>query len=260
MVGLGDLPGGGFSSSAQDITPDGRVIVGFGLASWGYHAWRWTAAGGMQDLGELAGGSDFSAANAVSADGQVVVGQSSSDRSGSLAEAFRWSPNMGLVGLGDLPGGEFNSIAYGCNADGSVIVGEATTSDGAEAFIWDDQLRMRSVRDALIAADPVNASTLQGWRLTTATAVSADGRIIVGYGINPSGIREAWSARLPRGCYANCDGSGGSPAVSMADYICFQQRFAGGSDYANCDGSTTPPVLNAADFLCFQARFVAGCP
>jgi hypothetical protein len=30
--------------------------------------------------------------------------------------------------------------------------------------------------------------------------------------------------------------------------------------YANCDESTTPPILNIADFLCFQSRFAAGCP
>jgi hypothetical protein len=60
-------------------------------------------------------------------------------------------------------------------------------------------------------------------------------------------------------CYVNCDGSIVPPFLNIADFVCFQQRFAGGDAYANCDGSTQPPVLNIADFVCFQQRFAAGC-
>ncbi|MFN0133747.1 MAG: hypothetical protein ACKVW3_14610 [Phycisphaerales bacterium] len=61
-------------------------------------------------------------------------------------------------------------------------------------------------------------------------------------------------------CYANCDGSGAAPALNVADFICFQNKFAAGSSYANCDNSTTPPVLNVADFICFMNKYSAGCP
>jgi hypothetical protein len=61
-------------------------------------------------------------------------------------------------------------------------------------------------------------------------------------------------------CYANCDGSTAAPVLNIADFVCFQQRFAAGDSYANCDGSTTPPVLNIGDFVCFGQRFAAGCP
>jgi hypothetical protein len=61
-------------------------------------------------------------------------------------------------------------------------------------------------------------------------------------------------------CYANCDASTTAPVLNIADFICFQQRFAAGDPYANCDGSTTAPVLNIADFICFQQHFAAGCP
>jgi len=30
--------------------------------------------------------------------------------------------------------------------------------------------------------------------------------------------------------------------------------------YANCDGSTGTPELTAADFVCFLGSFRAGCP
>jgi len=37
---------------------------------------------------------------------------------------------------------------------------------------------------------------IKGWTLTRATAVSDDGRSIVGYGTNPGGQVEAWLLRL----------------------------------------------------------------
>jgi hypothetical protein len=51
-------------------------------------------------------------------------------------------------------------------------------------------------RDLLIAAG-VNATTLQGWDLGAAAAVSSDGKVIVGGGTNPAGQKEPWIARLP---------------------------------------------------------------
>jgi hypothetical protein len=61
-------------------------------------------------------------------------------------------------------------------------------------------------------------------------------------------------------CYANCDGSTGTPALSAADLTCFLKRFAAGEAWANCDGSTAPPVLNAADVACFLTKLAEGCP
>jgi hypothetical protein len=61
-------------------------------------------------------------------------------------------------------------------------------------------------------------------------------------------------------CYANCDGSTGAPALNVADFTCFLQKFATGDPYANCDGSTGTPVLNVQDFTCFLQSFAQGCP
>ena len=38
---------------------------------------------------------------------------------------------------------------------------------------------------------------LSGWMLQGARDVSADGAVIVGYGINPAGEREGWVAVIP---------------------------------------------------------------
>ena len=60
-------------------------------------------------------------------------------------------------------------------------------------------------------------------------------------------------------CYANCDASSTPPALNVADFTCFLQRFAAGDSYANCDNSTTAPTLNVTDFTCFLQSFAAGC-
>jgi probable HAF family extracellular repeat protein len=262
MTGLGFLPGGTFSS-AQGVTPDGLTIVGY---SWttdhggGNEACMWTAAREIRPLGDLPGGTFFSVANAVSADGTTAVGQSSSANSGFFGEAFRWTQASGMVGLGDLPGGDFKSNAYACSGDGSVIVGEGSTENGSEAFIWDRRSGMRTVREALLAAyGPGGVGDLLQWRLEAATAISTDGTIIAGYGQNPGRQREAWLARIPTVCYANCDGSTTPPVLNVNDFICFQSKLVAGDTYANCDDSSTPPILNVNDFICFQSKFVAGC-
>jgi hypothetical protein len=63
----------------------------------------------------------------------------------------------------------------------------------------------------------------------------------------------------PAPCDANCDGSTGAPALNVADFTCFLQRYATGDPYANCDASTAPPALNVADFTCFLAKYATGC-
>jgi len=63
----------------------------------------------------------------------------------------------------------------------------------------------------------------------------------------------------PQTCYANCDGSTGSPLLTANDFQCFLNKYAAGDSYANCDGSTGSPQLTANDFQCFLNKFAAGC-
>ncbi len=191
--GLGDLSGGTFESVAWAVSADGRVVVGHGTSASGREASRWTAAGGMVGLGDLAGGPFFSIANAVSADGTVIVGIGTSAASAADGgrEAFRWT-SAGMVGLGDLPGGTFRSLANAASADGSVVVGYGTSATTQEAFIWTAANGMRNLRDVLVGL----GLNLTGWTLLSATAITPDGRVIVGGGTNPSGQTEAFLAVL----------------------------------------------------------------
>jgi hypothetical protein len=89
--------------------------------------------------------------------------------------------------------------------------------------------------------------------MTQATCVSVGG-------VFNGGGSECIAGACATGCYANCDHSTQVPLLNVADFTCYLQRFASGTQYANCDNSTTPPVLNVLDFTCFLQKFAAGCP
>ncbi|MFG0283561.1 MAG: hypothetical protein ACF8R7_03995 [Phycisphaerales bacterium JB039] len=55
-------------------------------------------------------------------------------------------------------------------------------------------------------------------------------------------------------CYADCDGDS---ALTVFDFLCFQNQFAAGDPAADCDGDGS---LTFFDFLCVQNACAAGCP
>jgi probable HAF family extracellular repeat protein len=190
MAGLGDLPGGAFSSQAFGVSADGATVVGGGSSANGIEAFRWTAGGGMVGLGDLPGGQFLSAAWGVSADGATVVGSGSSANG---EEAFRWTAGGGMAGLGDLPGGAFSSQAFGVSADGATVVGTGISDIGQEAFLWTPQDGMRRLQDVLTVDLGLD---LTGWTLFDARAVTPDGLTIVGTGTH-NGNTEAFVAVIP---------------------------------------------------------------
>jgi probable HAF family extracellular repeat protein len=164
MVGLGTLPG--FRESwPRAMSADGTVVAGYSETRYAYydepcegriHAFRWTAATGMEDLGVLPGAS-CSWVTAVSADGKVVVGGSGNGSVGG--HAFRWTAEEGLEDLGVLGG--YDSFAEAVSADGSVVVGYSRD----HPFRW-------TAKSGMV--------DLTG-RLGFATDVSADGTVVVGH-------------------------------------------------------------------------------
>jgi hypothetical protein len=61
------------------------------------------------------------------------------------------------------------------------------------------------------------------------------------------------SGALGAACYADCNGDG---LLNLADFGCFQTRFATGHPGADCNADG---LRNLADFGCFQTRFALGC-
>lgn len=190
------------SANASAVSADGSVVVGTDLIldfpnPLVREAFLWTEAEGMTLLGFLPGGSERSFAGGISADGSVVVGWS--NNAFAETEAFRWTESGGMLGLGDLPGGDFESFASDTTADGSIVVGRSNVFNGLppsyDPFIWDETHGMRNLVDVL-TNDFGLGSALAGWNLSEATAISDNGKMIVGNGINPDGNFEAWRAVL----------------------------------------------------------------
>jgi probable HAF family extracellular repeat protein len=193
IISLGRVPGVITSDIANAVSADGAVIVGNGYTSGSTQAFRWTEGGGLVGLGDLPGGSFRSTALDTSSDGSIVVGWSSSELA-FFGEAYRWTSSSGMVGLGALPSDTPSSKAYGISGDGSVIVGVSSSVPYQDAFVWDPMNGMRSLRSILTHDLGLD---LTGWTLEEARDVSDDGLTIVGWGINPAGITEAWVAHIP---------------------------------------------------------------
>ena len=196
MIDLGVLPGAS-STSSLALSSNGASVAGFS----GSQAFRWTESTGIQSLAPFPavfGTFDLSQAFGISADGAVVVGAAQT-LNPFRANAFRWTSGTGPVAL-DQSG--FASSARGISGDGSVVVGifQDFTSGNGESFIWDRANGVESV-SAVLSNLGIN---LVGWRLSNAR-ISLDGRTIVGNGIDPAQLPEAWVAVLVCPGDADCD-------------------------------------------------------
>jgi probable HAF family extracellular repeat protein len=166
-------------------------------------------------LGALPGGSG-SSAFAISGDGSVVVGVSDSPQG---PQAFAWRPGVGMVALGDLPGGEFESFATGSSFDGSVVVGTGTGPLGPLGWRCTLTLAPQSILPGPLVPLPTIPG---GDGRSNATAVSADGCVVVGHGTAADGT-EAFRWTIETGTLSLGDlfggGPGGSGTLSSAESV-----------------------------------------
>jgi probable HAF family extracellular repeat protein len=245
MVSLDSLPGGTTEGVAHDVSADGSVVVGYSSSANGIEAFRWTdpaaGGGGMVGLGDLDGGGSSSAAFAVSADGSVVVGQGFP---GSLGHAFRWTQDEGMIDLGTLPAANPTSIAFDVSDDGAIVVGEASSSLSflaLSAFIWSKRDGMQDLHDVLADLE----LDIAGWILAGATGVSADGRTIVGWGLNPLGQSEGWIAHLGEPLNpADLTGDGIVDAADLAELLA---QWGVCDKGAPCTADIAPPPPDGGD-------------
>lgn len=181
-------------SSAYGIASDGSRIAGRRdlLSGDAAEAFYWSQMEGMVGLGDLPGGSFHSEGRAISSDGSTVVGFGHDANNNEVA--FRWDASSGMIPLGDLPGGAVRSWARAVSGDGSVVVGFSETAFGNDAFIWNEQEGMQSIRGLLLS----HGVDLNGWSFNGgAWGISDDGTVITGYGTNPAGATEAWVVTIP---------------------------------------------------------------
>lgn len=157
---------------ANGVNGNGKVVVGGAAASSAFHAFRWTASGGMEDLGTIGGAAGFSEALAVSKDGDTVVG-----RSVTLLpvdnRAFRWTRATGMQHLVAPDESDIReSRATAVSGDGSYVAGFTVgiSPKQSKAIRWD------AAGDGLYLGDLTanNSGNAQ------ATGISDDGSIVVG--------------------------------------------------------------------------------
>jgi probable HAF family extracellular repeat protein len=192
------------------LSADGQTVVGRLISdvdsdgSIDQPGFVWNPISGIQFIEGLITGELDSNVVDVSSDGSIVVGYSPSPQAGPAGnEAFRWTASGGTEPLGFLDESEHtiarpSSWAEGVSGDGQVVVGNATVNavasfDRQQAFIWDESHGMRNLRDVLVEDYGLS---LAGWGTLRAEAISANGRAIVGFGVNPDGAGEAWLALL----------------------------------------------------------------
>ena len=231
MTSLGTLRDDGLgTSSAAAVSKDGSTVVGQAEVTpvdqfyAPQQAFRWTESDGMIGLGTLRmDGTGYSYANAVSADGSVVAGYADSDLGAS--QAYRWTSADGMQGLGTLRTDDSgSSYASALSEDGSTVVGyseiepvDSNVSHSQRAFRWTESDGM------------VGLGTLQDDNsgYSGATAVNADGSVVVGYSEVTVGSDETaptfyqafrWTADGMVGLGTlKSDGSGTSYAYDVSD-------------------------------------------
>jgi uncharacterized membrane protein len=186
------IPGGPYSGTARAVTGDGKVVVGMATFhlpdnSFQSKAFRWArgeaAAVPLPQYTPPPNALPNSAATGVSDDGRRVVGVVLVSL-GAYAAA-RWDDGGNPV-LFSQGGDTIQAVtANGISPDGSIVVGSAvnTATGKGVAFKW------MSPGGVEVLPNPTTGRyAIDG---ASALNVSANGRVIVGYGQNVAGDEEA---------------------------------------------------------------------
>ncbi|HMU55782.1 MAG TPA: hypothetical protein PKA61_12300 [Nitrospira sp.] len=167
-AGTPTIQGGG-----TNISRNGSCVVGYQDSGPGtpYHAFRWLQNGASStplDLGSLGSATLQSFATDTNQDCSAIVGYGDV-AGGATQHAVRWTSAGGMEDLNVLAGAAGSSRALGVSTTGSVIVGEAEFSAGGfprkGAFLW---------------SGGAFTDLIPGGTPSLATAVSADGTVVVG--------------------------------------------------------------------------------
>jgi uncharacterized membrane protein len=241
----------GDAISASACSANGGAIVGsmtiYNPPNVTRRAFRWTAQTGIQNLGALSNATFAnSSAACVSADGNIVYGTSEQGSGGNWV-MFRWTPTAGMVSTGAA------MFPADTTADGSVVVGSIGF---ARAVRWTQANGLEDLNQTYAAL------IRPGWKLTAATAISSDGRYIVGVGEFQGDDwveREAFLLDTQAQCAAHNGDVDQNGCVDDADLLAVLFAFGNtGSNLGrvdvNCDST-----VDDADLLMVLFNFGNGC-
>ena len=190
------------SSRANAVSADGNVIVGWDenpRQDGQYHYWR--GAMWWQSMERLMNPYGWlGQAEAVSGDGSIIVGRGHPVHGQHAYRFTAWSGEnieLGAIPRGRTPGEreeDDTSLALAVSDDGRVVVGMSGWRPPTDAFMWTEETKMVKLSEYLTSKGITGHN---GWILVHATALSPDGKIVAGTGINPNQVAEGWIARLP---------------------------------------------------------------
>jgi hypothetical protein len=205
---LGPLPDWYAAARNDGVTfsRDGSAIAGFmsnlssvsggqDLGTELNQIFRWTAATGIVVLAPLwpsgaTGDQTTDSRLWLNDDGSVLVGTFDlvSETRGPEPSAFRWTEATGAVALASEAGQQ--SVVRDASGDLGVVVGY--TREAEQPFVWNATDGFRDLASVLSAA----AVDLQGWTLSKPSALSRDGRVVIGEG-TCDGVPAVYRAVLP---------------------------------------------------------------
>lgn len=233
------LPPGG---EALEISGDGSTVPG----------WLYPPGGIYEDAAVF---------DAIDGAAQVLLpgcdcGSSVATRDGSLIAGFLpWqnqlfrAPAGGDVEIIDMFPDTLATFFFDMSADGGVMTGMVFRPDAAYAYIWTEDVGLRTFHDFLTFEQGFDVT---GWQFEY-VAVNPSGRAFAGAGYDPAGQASNFLVTLGPPCVADFDRDG---SLTIFDFLAFQNLFQDGNPAADLDGDGELTLL---DYLAFQNAFDAGC-
>lgn|GEM_PF-5937796 len=167
-----------------DVSGDGNKMIGSrffrdqnGEIKSEYVIWKDTVP---RSLSDFLIGSDFTKIipHAISEDGTTIIGTGVSSKG---SEGFYLKNNQ-IYALDESTNSDLTTVPLGVSSDGSVIVGTAKTTEAKNvAFIWTKDKGITNLEDYIKEKFTINTGE---WILTSATCVSANGKVIAGNAIS----------------------------------------------------------------------------
>jgi len=214
------------ASWANDVTPDGEIVVGTWVGGSGF-IWRWrvdpapTIIPGMDAVG-------------VSDDGLVVAGNTTHPTTGQKV-ATRWTSATGVQLLGTVGGGSGCGLdlssAYDISGDGSTIVGLAWIGCKAYGFRW-------------TAATGMQALQYLANGLNRCSAISGDGSALGGFAQGTFERTPAYWAPDTSGFVLNANFQGEVWGFNQDGSLSVGTNFFGGNNLTAFRRNTQTGVMN----------------
>ena len=229
LHGIGLLPDG-WSSTANAVSGDGKVVVGNAQTRQGTRAVRWTLQSGIEVLPVLPN-TVTSVCWSVNRDGSVCVG----DCELPSPRAVRWT-KLGLEPIGTLPGCD-SATALAVNDDGTVITGYASGDGKMPGFRWTASAGMQAL------------PTPPDWQSCNGFAISGDGNVIAGIGHSATRLSCAFRWTASDGVQDLGTLRGGSMACAQGmsrdgtTVVGFSSGVADGSSPVSYTHLTLPTIL-----------------